>query len=252
MHPVLLLPGTLCTGSIFERQVKALGGLAPHVEVIQFRRERSIEEMAATVAKRIPPGTSAAVAGFSMGGMVALALARQAADKIARLALINSNHHGDRPERRSRRLGQLATLTDTGLPRLIEEDYLPRYLHRQRLEHRTLIIDMARELGVECFRAQTAALASRPAASDTLRALACPTLIIGSTQDALCPPAVQIEMHRLAPHSDLLLLGDCGHFSTLERPGAVSHALCGWYLSGTAGTEGSGPGGSTLPRRDGR
>jgi len=237
MHPVLLLPGTLCTGAIFEHQIKALEPLASRVEVVQFRRERSIEEMAATVAQRIPTGTAAAIAGFSMGGMVALALARQEPGKIARLALINSNHHGDRPERRTRRLDQLAAATESDLPGLIERDYLPRYLHRQRPGHRALILDMARELGMDCFRAQTAALADRPDASVSLRALDCPTLILGATDDPLCPPPVQLEMHRLAAHSDLVMLGDCGHFSTLERPEAVSDAMRSWYLEKNLGSE---------------
>jgi pimeloyl-ACP methyl ester carboxylesterase len=230
MHPVLLLPGTLCTGAIFEHQVKALRPLAGRVEVVSFRHERSIEEMADTVAQRIPPGTPAALAGFSMGGMVALALARQMPERIAKLALINSNHHGDRPERRARRLGQLAATKNNELSGLIERDYLPRYLYRQEPGHRALILDMARELGIDCLRAQTEALASRQDASETLRTLRCPTLIIGSAEDPLCPPSAQLEMHRMLKRSDLLLLGDCGHFSTLERPAAVSGALRNWYL----------------------
>jgi len=230
MHPVLLLPGTLCTGAIFEHQVKALEALAPRVEVVQFRYERSIDEMAATVAQRIPPDASVAIAGFSMGGMVALELARRSPGRIAKLALINSNHHGDRPERRTRRIAQLAATTDDELPGLIEHEYLPRYLHRQEPGHRALILQMARELGIECFRSQTAALASRPDASQTLQSIECPTLIIGSTEDPLCPPAVQHDMHRLLAHSALLMLPDCGHFSTLESPGAVTGALCRWQI----------------------
>jgi pimeloyl-ACP methyl ester carboxylesterase len=34
----------------------------------------------------------------------------------------------------------------------------------------------------------------------------------------------------MVEHSDLLLLDNCGHFSTLERPTEVSQALCNWYL----------------------
>ena len=229
MNPVLLLPGTLCTGAIFEHQIEALEAVGLSVDVVEFHHERSIGEMAATVAQRIPDNASVAIAGFSMGGMVALELARQAPERIAQLALINSNHHGDHPERRARRLTQLARTTDDELPGLIEREYLPRYLHRQEPAHRALILHMARELGIDCFRSQTMALASRPDASQTLRSIDCPLLIIGSTEDPLCPPAVQVEMHRLAAHSELLLLSGCGHFSTLECPEAVSQTLCNWY-----------------------
>ena len=117
-----------------------------------------------------------------------------------------------------------------GLAQLIERDYLPHYLQRQQPEHQALILRMARELGAAVFRRQTAALADRPDASATLNSLHCPTLIVGSAGDPLCPPEVQWEMHRLVRGSDLLLLGDCGHFSTLERPDALSAALCSWYL----------------------
>jgi pimeloyl-ACP methyl ester carboxylesterase len=234
MHPVLLLPGTLCTGAIFDHQTRTLEALAPAVEVVQFRNESSIEEMVATVVRRIPPGEPAAIAGFSMGGMVALALARRAPERIAKLALINSNHHGDRPERRTRRLDQLSAATESDLPGLIERDYLPRYLHRQQPEHRALILEMARELGIECFRSQTTALASRADASQILQSIGCPTLFIGSNEDPLCPPAVQREMHGMVAQSKLLMLTDCGHFSTLERPRAVSQALRDWYLDSNA------------------
>jgi pimeloyl-ACP methyl ester carboxylesterase len=230
MLPVLLLPGTLCTGAIFDEQATALAALAPRVEVVEFRHEQSIDEMAATAAKHIFPDSRAALVGFSMGGMVALALARRAPESIGKIALLNSNHHGDRPERRARRLQQLATAADDDLRDIIEREYLPRYLHHQKPGHRALILDMACELGMDCLRAQTRALAGRPDGSETLERLRCPTLILGSDQDSLCPPAVQIEMHGLVEHSDLVLLGDCGHFSPLERPQAVSRALCSWYL----------------------
>ena len=233
MVPVLLLPGTLCTGAVFERQIAALEALTPTVEVVPFGRERSIDEMAATVEQRIPPGGAAAIAGFSMGGMVALALARRAPHKLARLALLNTNHHADFAGRRERRLAQLHATQADELADLIERDYLPHYLHRQQPEHRALILRMARELGAAAFRSQTAALAARPDASATLQSLRCPTLILGSVADPLCPPEVQWAMHRLSRGSDLLLLSDCGHFSTLERPDAVSAALCSWYLGET-------------------
>lgn len=230
MHPVLFLPGTLCTAAMFSRQVDALRPLAPSVEVVPFHHESSLEEMADSVARHVPDGSSAAIAGFSMGGMAALALARRFPEKVHRLALINGNHHGDLPERRARRVEQLARMDEGEWPGLIESDYLPRYLHRQTPRHRELILEMARELGVESFRAQSQALADRVDASDVLRSLTCPLLIIGAANDPLCPPEVQAEMHRLAPHSDLLMLGDCGHFSPLERPAAVTRALVAWYL----------------------
>ena len=61
------------------------------VNAVEFRHESSIEEMAQTAAAQIPAGQSAAVAGFSMGGMVAIMLASLYPEKVNRLALLNSN-----------------------------------------------------------------------------------------------------------------------------------------------------------------
>jgi pimeloyl-ACP methyl ester carboxylesterase len=228
--PVLLLPGTLCTGAIFEKQLEALASLANRVETVPFRDERSIDEMAETVAGCIPPETGAAIAGFSMGGMVAMALARRHPGLVRKLALINTNSHAELPDRGKARQAHLAEARRRGVGKVVRDHYLPRYLERQSPEHRRLIIDMSEELGLDCFEAQAQALGSRPDSTTTLQGVACHTLILGSSGDALCPPEAHVEMHRIVSNSDLVLLGACGHFSTLERPEAVSSCLCSWYL----------------------
>jgi len=227
--PVLLLPGTLCDGAVFHHQVKALETIASHVEVVEFRHERSIFQMADTVAERIPDAGRAAIAGFSMGGMVALALAGRHPDRVAKIALINSNCHSEFPERHAARLRDLALARSAGISELIANHYIPNYLYRRESRHQQIILDMATRLGTDCFESQLEALATRPDSREILQNIHCPTLVLGSDHDSLCPPAVQMEMHELANGSDLLLLGDCGHFSTLERPTAVSSALLNWY-----------------------
>jgi pimeloyl-ACP methyl ester carboxylesterase len=224
------LPGTLCTGAIFDRQIKALQTFAPSVEVVQFRHENSIEEMAETVLERIPQSGEAAVAGFSMGGMVAMALAREYPERVAKLALLNSNSHADLNDRQASRTSELAEARETSISRVMEKHFLPRYLYLQNTEHQKLIIAMANELGLECFEAQVEALATRSDSKSSLEMLDCPTLVLGSREDILCPPQEQIDMHSKIRHGDLVLLGGCGHFSTLERPEAVSSSLCNWYL----------------------
>lgn len=228
--PVLLLPGTLCTAAVFEQQLDALRSIGAPVEVVPFRAESTIDQMVEKVIDRIPPDSGAAVAGFSMGGMVALALARHRPALVRGLALINSNSHAESKRRESARARHLAEAREGGIAAVLRRHYLPLYLHRESLDHHRLILDMAEELGLDCFAAQAAALAGREEASATLRALKCKTLVLGSEEDVLCPPEVQLEMHRLAPHSDLVLLGACGHFSMLERPQAVNSCLCQWYL----------------------
>jgi pimeloyl-ACP methyl ester carboxylesterase len=93
--PVLFIPGTLCTAAVFESQINELKPLAPQVDVVRFTLEDSISSMADTVIELIPPGSGAAIIGFSMGGMVAMELVRRAPELIKKLALINTNFHAD-------------------------------------------------------------------------------------------------------------------------------------------------------------
>jgi pimeloyl-ACP methyl ester carboxylesterase len=228
--PVLFIPGTLCTGAIFERQVKALAELAPQVVVVQPGLEDSMSKMADAAIDAILPHSAAAVIGFSMGGMIAMEIARKAPQLIGKLALLNTNFHADSASNRAARLLHLQQARAEGMERVIRQHYLQRYLHQPSPATGQLIIDMACELGPDCFDAQIRAHASRPDSSTTLQGITCPTLVLGAEQDELCAPAVQEQMHRMISGSTLVMLRDCGHFSMLEKPAEVSRALRDWYL----------------------
>jgi pimeloyl-ACP methyl ester carboxylesterase len=227
--PVLFLPGTLCTGAVFTHQVTALERIAPQVGVVQFKYEGHVDEMAELVEQRIPTDSGAALVGFSMGGMVALAVARRHPGLVKKLALLNSNSHAETPERHAERMQHLEDARQNGIGKALAEHYLPNYLHRPDESSQRLILKMAEQLGTDVFEAQIDALATRPDSGETLDAIHCQTLILGGARDALCPAAHQFEMSRRVRGADLLLLASCGHFSTLERPQAVSRALIEWY-----------------------
>jgi pimeloyl-ACP methyl ester carboxylesterase len=228
--PVLFIPGTLCTAAVFESQINELKPLAPQVDVVRFTLEDSISSMADTVIELIPPGSGAAIIGFSMGGMVAMELARRAPELIKKLALINTNFHADLEERQSERSRYQKLAETEGIENVIRQYYLDSYLHQHTTNAADLIVKMAGEMGRHCFASQIKALTNRQDSSATLSAIACPTLIVGAKQDELCPPSGQIQMQRMISDSELVLLGDCGHFSTLEKPKEVNKALCKWYL----------------------
>jgi len=227
-RPLLLLPGTLCTGAVFAHLVEPLQAVADPVITAEFRHERTIRAMADAAARLIPEGRKAAVAGFSMGGMVAIDLAARYPGKVDRVALLNSNSHADLPDRHAGRLEALAAARRQGLRAVVEERMLPAYLHLQDAEHRALILDMAEAHGLEAFAAQIEALANRPDASRALASLDCPVLILGSRDDPLCPPDSQREMLRQARRGELVLLDECGHFSLLEQPRRVQRILLDW------------------------
>ena len=211
-------------------QIKAMNTLAPQVISVDFELEDSISQMAKKAIAMIPGDSAAAIIAFSMGGMVAMEIARQAPQRISKLALLNSNFHADLADRRAARHQHLEQVASMGMEHVIRQFYLERYLHQPSLRTEELIINMATELGPACFKAQIEALSTRQESSKTLEDFHKPALILGGNQDSLCPPEVQTSMHQMIEGSELVMLENCGHFSMLEKPHDVNNALRNWYL----------------------
>ena len=211
-------------------QIKAMNKLAPQVLSVDFRLEDSIPQMAEKAIAMIPGKSTAAIIGFSMGGMVAMEIARQAPQRINKLALLNSNFHADIADRRVSRYQHLEHATSMGMEYVIRQFYLERYLHQPSPSVEKLIINMATKLGTACFKAQINALSTRQESGTTLECIHKPALILGGNQDSLCPPEIQATMHQMIEGSELVMLENCGHFSMLEKPQDVNDALRNWYL----------------------
>jgi len=228
--PILILPGTLCTGTMFSEQINRLQQYCQDITVVQFSTEKSLTEMANKVIKATN-NEPCAIIGFSMGGIVALEIARTQPQLIAKLALVNSNCHADLPERKIARKAQIAQAKSGQLTELMSETFLPNYLFKADNAHEKLIIEMAKSLGADCFVAQVLAIEDRPDSLSVLQQLKSDILIIGGKQDKICPVEHQQMMHKNLPRSHLQLLDQCGHFAPLEQAKKVSNLLTHWYLS---------------------
>jgi pimeloyl-ACP methyl ester carboxylesterase len=230
--PILILPGTLCTGTMFSQQINQLQQYCQEITVVQFTTEKSLTEMANNVIKATK-NKPCALIGFSMGGIVAAEIARTHPQLIAKLALVNSNCHADLAERKSARKVQITQAESGQLIELISTTFLPNYLFKADSAHEKLIIDMAKSLGADCFVAQVMAIEDRPDSLSVLQQLKSDILIIGGKQDKICPVEHQKMMHENLPKSQLQLLDQCAHFSPLEQADKVSNLLTHWYLSNT-------------------
>jgi pimeloyl-ACP methyl ester carboxylesterase len=230
--PILILPGTLCTGTMFSKQINQLQQYCQDITVVQFTTEKSLTEMANKVIKATK-NKPCAIIGFSMGGIVAAEIARTHPQLIAKLALVNSNCYADLPERKSARKAQIIQAESGQLIALISTTFLPNYLFKADSAHEKLIIDMAKSLGADCFVAQVMAIEDRPDSLSVLQQLKSDILIIGGKQDKICPVEHQKMMHENLPKSQLQLLDQCAHFSPLEQAEKVSNLLTHWYLSNT-------------------
>ena len=80
----------------------------------------------------------------------------------------------------------------------------------------------------QAFLRQQQAIMTRADARPLLPAIKCPTLVLVGDGDELTPLALSQEIAAGVAGSRLVVIADCGHLSTMERPDAVNRALVEW------------------------
>jgi pimeloyl-ACP methyl ester carboxylesterase len=231
-RPVLvLLPGLLCDDAVWRGQRAALAGVECIVPDYGWRD--SIEAMARQVLEEVA-APRFALAGHSMGGRVALDVARQAPERVERLALLDTGFQpwvageAGETERRERH-ALLALAREQGM-RAMGQRWARGMVHPMHVEAPVFedILAMIERKTPAVFEAQIRALLGRPDARPVFRSLRCPTTLVCGRQDAWSPLARHEEMRALVPGSELVVIEDSGHMTTMEQPQAVSAALRRW------------------------
>ena len=225
--PLLLVPGLTCSARLYAPQVAALWPLAP-VMVADHRQDDHIDAVARRILDNAPPRF--ALAGLSMGGYIAFAMMRQAPERVARLALLDTSARADTPEQTASRQTQIA-MTQAGRYAEIPDLSMPRYVHRDRQNDAALtglVRTMAEETGADAFIRQLKAIMSRPDSRPMLSAIRCPTLVLVGDADLATPPDLAREIAAGIAGASLVVVPDCAHLSTLEQPEAVNAALAAW------------------------
>ena len=135
VQPVLaLLPGLLCDARAFGLQMRALRGEVD-CRVVDMTLDDTLGAMADRVLAEMPERF--ALAGFSMGGYVALEVMRRLAatgqtQRVTRLALLDSRAVCDGPgESDGRR--RLIAMAREGRFEWVLPELLPKFVHRDRL-----------------------------------------------------------------------------------------------------------------------
>ncbi len=225
--PILALPGLLCDERLWQQQAAALAPDHP-LTTFPLVPHASMAELAVAALKRAPAGRFALM-GLSMGGYLALELMRQAPERVAALALLDTSARPDTMEATvARRQAIAESETDfDGVAAALQ----PRELHPTRLGDTALVgivTAMARAIGRAGYVRQQEAIIGRADSRPTLAQIRCPTLVLCGREDALTPLALHEEMHAGIAGSTLVVIERCGHMSTLERPDEVNDALRRW------------------------
>ena len=236
---VLLLPGNMCDarlwtggGGIIGQAIEALGY---NVDSVNFSDDATIEVMA-TRALDMYEGTVIPL-GFSMGGIVALEMCRQAPTRIAALGLIDTTYKPD--TRGTERLRQQEDVRQGQLEHVVTHELKPNYLakcHAENGELLALLCDMAMTLGPEIFIAQSEALRTREDQTLTITGLEMPVFLACGAEDALCPPDLHRAMAGKITQAHLHIIQDAGHILPLEQPLILTNLLA-HFLTSTLGNK---------------
>ncbi len=229
--PLVLVAGLLCDAQLWRPQVENLADIAD-TWVADHTRSETMAGVARDVLADVP-FQRFALAGLSMGGYIALEIMRQAPQRVARLALLDTAAGAERPEQTQRRLDFIA-LAESGRFPSVTDAQLPLLIHPSRLSESVLtdvIKSMASNTGKEAFVRQERAIMSRADSLGLLAAVGCPTLVLCGRQDALTPLARHEEIAAGIRGARLEVIEDCGHLSTLERPAEVNAALRRWLCA---------------------
>ena len=223
----IFIPGLICTADLFAAQRKELTHSVPAIVADTLGRD-SLTDMA-HAALELVEGPVVPI-GLSMGGYVALEMARLAPERLAGIALLNTAYHTDNDDRRAQREATIRMAQSDkfrGVTRHLLKTFLsPAAMADEAIVQR--VIAMADDVGRENFVLQQQAILGRRDQSDTLAALAVPTLVLCGSLDTLTPPEISERMAALAPHSELVILEDVGHLSTIEAPDRVTTVLNGF------------------------
>jgi pimeloyl-ACP methyl ester carboxylesterase len=232
---LLLIPGLLCDDAVWTSQAAALADIAA-VRVANNGDTDSLGALAESIIAQAPPRF--ALAGHSMGGRIALEVARRVPERLIGLALLDTGYEalapGEAGEREAAGRHALLAMARREGMRSMARTWLQGMVYPPRLSDEELvepILDMFERRTPNLFALQIKALLARPDATSVLPTLQCPTLVLCGREDTWAPPSRHAVMAKMIRHSTLEIIPDCGHMSPLERPRAVNQALRRWLES---------------------
>ncbi len=166
----------------------------------------------------------AAVAGLSMGGYVALALAERHRARLSALVLADTRAAADSEVARLAREATIRQVRSDGTAQFLDgvpERMLSRHASddlRQRV--RDLCVDR-----VDVIVAATRALAHRPDRTPLLATIDCPTLVVCGGDDTTSPAPEMRGMAQAIPDAEYVEIAGAGHLSNVEAPDRFDDAI---------------------------
>lgn len=223
----VLLHGLLCDADTWADFIGPLSRrghvLAADLSDIDSLPDAARNVLAATAGPLI-------VAGHSMGGRIALEMARQAPERCSALVLMNTGYQGLGEGETEKRMA-LVRAARAGGVQAIADDWLDGMIApRTRVDSALMARMRAMVLRStpDSFAGQIQALIGRPDATELLGWIACPVLLMSGTEDRWSPLERHADMASRMPDAALEAIAQAGHMAPFEAPGACLSAITGW------------------------
>ena len=228
MTQLILLPGLASNAVMWQHQLAVLPhALEPLVSDVHSRCE-SIPQMAQALLQA--HAGDLFLCGASMGGIIAMEVARQAPARVKGLALLGTNARPETSDMAKLREAAIEFFKQGRVKEVLTVN-LPMAFHPSRAKDETLTqtyLDFVLAAGPDQLIRQNRAIMARPDARLHLPQVTCPTLVMCGDSDQLTPPEFSREIATLIPDAELVMIPRCGHMLTMERPEEVNAALLRW------------------------
>lgn len=225
MTPLILLPGMLCNEQQWAHQTAHLADTAD-VTVADLSHYDSMRGMAEAVLGLAPP--QFALAGLSMGGIVAMEIMRLAPERVLKLALMDTNPYPSPPQQQDQFAHFRALIADGRFLDITKVTLKPNLLYDDNPALKQAVYHMAAQVGAAAYGRQMTAVATRADSRASLKHIHCPTLVLCGRYDIPCPVALHEEMAQSIPQATLVVIEQCGHLSSMEQPQAVTAVMRYW------------------------
>ena len=231
--PLLLVPGLLCSPRLYAPQVAALRDIAEVVVPDWRKAPLSIFDSWDKTARWVldqAPARDFALAGLSLGGMISIEIMQIAAERVTRLALLDTGMRSQSPTEQAIRRGRIR-LANEGRFELVLGLQMSRFIPAYRLPDRALVgevMTMCGEIGVEIYKRQEELAAIRVDRRPDLPKIKCPTIVVCGRDDGATPLFLSEEMAAAIKGSELIVVEQCGHLVTMEKPEETNTILRKW------------------------
>lgn len=167
------------------------------------------------------------LAGFSMGGYLALEYALEHPQAFASLTMVGASCFGLPAEERERRERHIPML-EQGAYKGISRHRIAQFVHPDKVDDPAVggvVRAMDARLGKHTLIRQIRGVSARESYLAELPSLAPPTQLVGAEDDRIINPQSLRLMEERIPDARLALLPDTGHMIPLERPAELAALL---------------------------